>query len=650
MAYNFNAVLGLKDDITNKIKNISETISSITIPVKDVQKNINSACNTAKSSMDKVKKTTNDVKEETKKASQETKNLGNGYNGLDKSLNKIKTTITAIAGISVIKKIGSDMLENAMQVENAKAKLETFSASAEDAGQQIKKAKDFANSTPFETNDIVDGMVKMKSYSLETTDEMMTRVGNMAGAMGKSYDQAVEAIADAQTGELERLKEFGITKQQIIDQGAKTMAGKELVNAKGQIVDQQAFNTALFQLMDDRYKGGMERQAKTLKGTMSTLNGMKSNILSILGGIDDEGNVIAGGLLDTIKNVVTNINNKLMELNNNGTIQKWGESFRNTFTKVKDSIKMVVNFVVQNKDIILPIIAGIVTALSSIKVFNTIKTGITSLKTAFTLLTSPIGIVTLAIAGVVAGLIYAYQHSEKFRNVVNKVVESVKEKFESLRDKVGACLNTIKTFLEEHQTQVEAVKWFINQVIDYIIDFISSTVQNIGQILGGIIDVISGIIDIISGIFQGDWSKVWDGFKTVVKGAIEMIKGWWKEMTDLFKKPIDFVVNLFKNDQSDTESVSNAGQNATGTNNWRGGLTWVGEKGKELLNIPSGSQIINNSDSMDLVNGRNNNSGQPISINIPKLADSIIVREDADIDKIGKSLFNKIKQQKLVLS
>ncbi|KZE74273.1 hypothetical protein AV654_30345 [Paenibacillus elgii] len=27
--------------------------------------------------------------------------------------------------------------------------------------------------------------------------------------MGKSLDQAVEAIADAQTGELERLKEFG---------------------------------------------------------------------------------------------------------------------------------------------------------------------------------------------------------------------------------------------------------------------------------------------------------------------------------------------------------------------------------------------------------------------------------------------------------
>jgi len=33
------------------------------------------------------------------------------------------------------------------------------------------------------------------------------------------------------------------------------------------------------------------------------------------------------------------------------------------------------------------------------------------------------------------------------------------------------------------------------------------------------------------------------------------------------------------------------GHNAAGTSNWMGGLTWVGEKGQELLNLPRGSQI-----------------------------------------------------------
>lgn len=36
------------------------------------------------------------------------------------------------------------------------------------------------------------------------------------------------------------------------------------------------------------------------------------------------------------------------------------------------------------------------------------------------------------------------------------------------------------------------------------------------------------------------------------------------------------------------------GRNAKGTDNWRGGPTWVGERGKELVNLPKGAQVIPN--------------------------------------------------------
>lgn len=39
------------------------------------------------------------------------------------------------------------------------------------------------------------------------------------------------------------------------------------------------------------------------------------------------------------------------------------------------------------------------------------------------------------------------------------------------------------------------------------------------------------------------------------------------------------------------------GHNATGNDSWRGGLTWVGESGPELVSLPQGSQIYNNQDS-----------------------------------------------------
>ena len=39
------------------------------------------------------------------------------------------------------------------------------------------------------------------------------------------------------------------------------------------------------------------------------------------------------------------------------------------------------------------------------------------------------------------------------------------------------------------------------------------------------------------------------------------------------------------------------GQNASGTKNWRGGLTWMGEKGRELVALPAGSRVYSNQDS-----------------------------------------------------
>ncbi|MCU6603848.1 transglycosylase SLT domain-containing protein [Peribacillus frigoritolerans] len=77
--------------------------------------------------------------------------------------------------------------------------------------------------------------------------------------------------------ELERLKEFGITKGMLIEQAAKMGLG-EIVNAKGQITDMKAMNEALFALMDSRYKGGMELQSKTFKGMVSNAKDVMGTI------------------------------------------------------------------------------------------------------------------------------------------------------------------------------------------------------------------------------------------------------------------------------------------------------------------------------------------------------------------------------------
>lgn len=45
-------------------------------------------------------------------------------------------------------------------------------------------------------------------------------------------------------------------------------------------------------------------------------------------------------------------------------------------------------------------------------------------------------------------------------------------------------------------------------------------------------------------------------------------------------------------DEKTGNYITNPGWNAGGTDNWRGGLTWVGEAGPELVSLPRGSQVL----------------------------------------------------------
>lgn len=153
---------------------------------------------------------------------------------------KVKAALVTGAVATAGTQVGKSMLDQAASLEQYRNTLNVVMKDNTKAAETFAWANDYANKTPFETGEIVDATVKMTSYGLEAK-KVLPLTGDMAAAMGKSIDQATEAIADAQTGELERLKEFGITKNMIIQQGAKTLSGIEIVNNKGQITNQKAF-------------------------------------------------------------------------------------------------------------------------------------------------------------------------------------------------------------------------------------------------------------------------------------------------------------------------------------------------------------------------------------------------------------------------
>jgi TP901 family phage tail tape measure protein len=74
------------------------------------------------------------------------------------------------------------------------------------------------------------------------------------------------------------------------------------------------------------------------------------------------------------------------------------------------------------------------------------------------------------------------------------------------------------------------------------------------------------------------------------------------------------------------------GQLAHGTSHWRGGLTWVGEEGPELVSLPRGSRVFNSQESREMV--------EPVTVNVYATLDN-----DIDVNEMAYRIADIIKRR-----
>ena len=145
--------------------------------------------------------------------------------------------------------------------------LITVTGSSAAAAREMQWIKDFAKETPFGLAQATQGFVKMKALGLDPTRASLTSFGNTASAMGKDLNQMIEAVADASTGEFERLKEFGIKAKKEGDNVSLTFQGitTTIGNSATEITQY------LEKLGSVEFAGAMAERAKTLDGAISEL-------------------------------------------------------------------------------------------------------------------------------------------------------------------------------------------------------------------------------------------------------------------------------------------------------------------------------------------------------------------------------------------
>jgi uncharacterized protein YukE len=194
-------------------------------------------------------------------------------------LGKALSIVGGIVGGISLAAMTRSLFDANKEFDRLNASLETVTGSAMGAENAFMQIQQFAKNTPYQLTQVTDAFIKLKAMGLDSSEKSLESYGNTASAMGKDLNQMIEAVADAATGEFERLKEFGIKARSegenvsFTFQGTTETIGKNAAEITGYLKNIGLVNFA----------GGMERQMDTLGGKASNLSDAWDDFLKSLG-------------------------------------------------------------------------------------------------------------------------------------------------------------------------------------------------------------------------------------------------------------------------------------------------------------------------------------------------------------------------------
>lgn len=197
---------------------------------------------------------------------------------------------------------------------------------------------------------------------------------------------------------------------------------------------------------------------------------------------------------------------------------------------------------------------------------------------------------------------------------------------------VAKAFGEVVLVVKEHWPEIMAV-------VQFVYEYVKTQIEGMIQMINGIVDVVTGVVALVSALAHGDWAAAWDAFVQILNGFLDIIEGNIKRIFgnipqiilglmgeiagaayQLGKNLADSVINGIGNLASRVaekvsilgvsgKDVINAAGDAAGWITGRAGggpasgLTWVGERGPELLQLPTGSYVYNSQTSRGMAGG-----------------------------------------------
>lgn len=250
---------------------------------------------------------------------------------------------------------------------------------------------------------------------------------------------------------------------------------------------------------------------------------------------------------------------------------------------------------------------------------------ITTLKDNFTSILPAVEPVVMTLAGVISSAvppiaeIFAGVSSvvAQVMPVISEIVSEVGEKVSGVFSSMGSSTSGLRQLFETAGPAISSVLSTAWEVISPILDLAIQGVGLIADAIGWAFPYIQGIIETVWSVIGPIFSKIGEGIGAVTD-AVKRIRG----------------IDDGGGDAGGGSTGGSVPAHATGTQYFSGGWTTVGEHGPELMNLPTGSKILSNSESKTVQGNRN------IEINIAHME----VRSDADINAVAEELARKLEE------
>ncbi|QSX32454.1 hypothetical protein JYB87_11820 [Shewanella avicenniae] len=256
------------------------------------------------------------------------------------SISKVAASVGGtLAGAYATYASFDQVIDVTKRFQSLEAQLKTSTGSIVNAGKAFAALKEFSKDTGQDVESVVTSFNRLVNLGLDPSKEALLAYGNIAAASGKSTIDFVEAVADATTGEFERLKEFGIKSSNQGDKIVFTFRGMQ-TSVKN---DAESIEKYLQSLGKVEFAGALENQAATLEGKLNRLGLTWDEFVYAISnsGVSD---VITQGV-----GYVTIALQELTDLISSGQLgaelSAWVGQFNEVFTTLKNGFDGAITFI-----------------------------------------------------------------------------------------------------------------------------------------------------------------------------------------------------------------------------------------------------------------------------------------------------------------